>query len=107
MSLLLAALLVVAGQKAIQFSWTAGNSPGWTLVGYTLYDGATTIATFPQSTTSYDLPFPSVGTHTYTLAQNAKSGSGAAVQSRGNPGATVTCQRIPGGRKCFVKKVWQ
>lgn len=118
---ILVALLTPAAQaqKSIHVAWTAGLSPGWAdcstgdgcLTGYTVYETTSgvpvQIASLPQATPSYDLPSPSVGVHTYAVAQNGINGKGVAVQSTANPGWVVSCWKTSYGRACKVGKVWQ
>jgi hypothetical protein len=122
MKLLLGILLfspVSLAQKAIQFTWDPGANPGWTsctsgthcLTGYTFYETTTgtpvVLASVPQNTTSYTLStLPSKGFHTYTVAQNGLNGSGATVQSKGNPGIVINCWKTLWGRTCKPGKSW-
>jgi hypothetical protein len=102
-------------QKTVHMTWTQVVSPGWTacasgnycLTGYTLYEGTSALASIPQSSTSYSFPIPSVGSHVFTLIQNGIDGSGATVQSSGNPGFVVNCWKTIWGRNCKVGKQWQ
>ena len=108
---------VALAQKAIQFQWSAGPSPGWTtctsgsycLTGYSLYETTSgspvLMAVVPQTATSYVAPLPSVGYHLYQVTQNGLV-AGNTVHSAGNHTVSVNCTRVSGWRKCVPGKSW-
>lgn len=106
-----------SAQKQIHLQWTEGNSPGWKsctagaycLTGYTLYELTavpTQIALIPQASTTYSFPIPPIGYHSYSLVQDGIYPAGSPVQSSGNHGFMVYCQKVSGWRTCSVKKRW-
>lgn len=111
------------GQASVGFTWNQGASPGWAtcpsssqcLSGYTFYEITTgtpvPLASIPQTGTSFSIsPPPSIGSHTYQVAQDGIDSTGKPVQSLNNPGVVIWCSKVfyatGTGRKCVQKKAW-
>lgn len=111
-------LLLLLAIKAIQVPIVPAESPGWNdcasgsycLTGFTLYEttsgSPTPVAVLPQVATTYVMGYPSAGSHTYEVVQDATNGVGSPIQSTGNHGFVLNCVKVSGGRKCVLKKQW-
>jgi hypothetical protein len=101
------------------FTWSQPASSGWQacssgpycLTGYVLYEISTgtpvAVATAPEGSLSLTItPQPSIGSHSYELAQTGLDQNGVPVQSTRNTGVVINCRKNGTGRLCVMGKHW-